>query len=83
MKLHDNAADPHHIGAREEFVQIQTQLALDRMNKVGNLWQIMKVKSYRTRLLYGFWVQAAAQSTGVLVMSNYMVCHTGAPQSLL
>ncbi|RVX69067.1 hypothetical protein B0A52_06780 [Exophiala mesophila] len=72
-RLHANDDDSHHVGAREEFVQIQTQLALDRLQKVRTFWQIMKVPSFRKRMFYGFWVQASAQSTGVLVISNYMV----------
>lgn len=73
-KLHENHSEPNNVGAREEFVQIQQQLAMERKQNVSNLWQILKVPSYRKRMFYGFWLQAAVQSTGVLVISNYMVC---------
>jgi hypothetical protein len=76
MKLHENPNEPNNVGAREEFVQIQEQLAIERKQDVSSLWQIMKVPSYRKRLFYGFWAQAAAQSTGVLVISNYFVRQT-------
>ncbi|RFU24119.1 hypothetical protein B7463_g12217, partial [Scytalidium lignicola] len=72
-KLHNNPSDPEHIGARQEFVQIQQQLSLEHDYKLDNLWQIFKVPTYRKRLLYGFFIQAMCQSTGVLVIANYMV----------
>ncbi|OAP59202.1 hypothetical protein AYL99_06500 [Fonsecaea erecta] len=71
-KLHANGSDGPNIGAREEFIQIQTQLALDRMQNVNSWWQIMKVPTYRKRIFYGFWLQCTTQSTGVLVLTNYM-----------
>ncbi|KIX93907.1 uncharacterized protein Z520_10244 [Fonsecaea multimorphosa CBS 102226] len=73
MKLHEHPSDPQNIGAREEFVQIQTQLALDRKQKAGNIFQLFRNPFYRKRLLYGFWLQAMCQSSGVLVINNYMI----------
>lgn len=73
-KLHANKDDPSHIGAREEFIQIHRQLALERTKPTGNLIQLFRVPSYRKRLLMGFCLQAMCQTSGVLVISNYLVC---------
>ncbi|OAG40005.1 hypothetical protein AYO21_05686 [Fonsecaea monophora] len=73
IRLHKNKHDVHDIGAREEFVQIQRQLFLERSNRVPGLFKMFTIPSYRKRLFYGFFLQAMCQSTGVLVISNYMV----------
>ncbi|EXJ74621.1 uncharacterized protein A1O5_02918 [Cladophialophora psammophila CBS 110553] len=73
IRLHKNKLDPDDIGAREEFVQIQRQLALEHSNKVPGLFKTFTIPSYRKRLFYGFFLQAMCQSMGVLVISNYMV----------
>lgn len=72
-KLHASKDDTEHVNARNEFVQIQTQLALDRRHNMDTFWKMLKAPTIRKRLLYGFWLQAACQSTGVLVIANYMV----------
>ena len=72
-KLHAHANDPEHIGAHEEFIQIQQQLALERKHPAGNLFQLFKNPAYRKRLLMGFFLQAMCQTSGVLVISNYIV----------
>ncbi|OQV02334.1 hypothetical protein CLAIMM_07550 [Cladophialophora immunda] len=73
IRLHKNKYDTDDIGAREEFVQIQRQLSLERSNRVPGLFKMFTIPSYRKRLFYGFFLQAMCQSTGVLVISNYMV----------
>ncbi|KAK4971843.1 hypothetical protein LTR28_013077 [Elasticomyces elasticus] len=72
-KLHANSDDPQHVGAKEEFVQIQTQLALERGSPSPNMFQLIFDRRYRKRMFYGFYLQAMCQSTGVLVIANYMV----------
>lgn len=72
-KLHAHADDPQHIGAREEFAQIRGQLALEKAQPSPNIVQLLFDRRYRKRMLYGFYLQAMCQSTGVLVISNYMV----------
>ncbi|KAF4556988.1 Sugar (and other) transporter-like protein 56 [Elsinoe fawcettii] len=68
-RLHDSSDDSL---AREEYNQIQTQLALDA-EIPQNFIEVMKVPSYRKRLLLGLLIQCAAQSTGVLVINNYQI----------
>lgn len=67
-KLHSSPDDPDSQFACAEFTQIQRQVELDRENELSwiGLW---KKPSTRKRLLYGFFVIAAAQSSGVLVCS--------------
>ncbi|KAF2021156.1 general substrate transporter [Aaosphaeria arxii CBS 175.79] len=63
-----------HSHAMEEFYQIHLQLELEQSQQVNNSWiEIFRKKSYRKRLIYGFFVQCIAQSTGVLVVNNYQV----------
>ncbi|RFU33599.1 hypothetical protein B7463_g2768, partial [Scytalidium lignicola] len=71
-KLHHRATDPDEILAREEFLQIRQQVALDATQdtSIKGLW---KQPSIRKRLLLGLFVQFIAQSTGVLVINNYQV----------
>jgi MFS family permease len=71
-KLHHTKEDPNDIMAREEFVQIQRQIALER-SRPSTLWAMMKVPSYRRRLLIGFFIQFLAQSSGITVINNYSV----------
>lgn len=67
-KLHSSPDDPDSQFAGAEFTLIQRQVELDRENELSwiGLW---KNPSTRKRLLYGFFVIAAAQSSGVLVCS--------------
>ena len=71
--LHQSPSDSLHIGAKEEFVQIQAQLQLERKESAGNIFSLLKNKRYRKRLLTGFMLQVVTQTTGVLVINNYMV----------
>lgn len=74
-KLHVHSTDPSHIGAHEEFIQISRQLAAERAKRAkraGNLFQLFKNPAYRKRLLMGFTLQEMCQTTGVLVISNYL-----------
>lgn len=66
QKLHRAGANNNNVVALEEFVQIRDQVALDRHNEVSwlDLW---KRPNTRKRLAFGFFVIAAAQSSGVLV----------------
>ncbi len=72
-RLHAQSDDPHHIKAREEFMQIHKQIELERHLKVGNLIQLLIHPKYRRRMIYGFFFQCLAQMTGVLVINNYQV----------
>jgi MFS family permease len=72
-RLHARPDDPHHMAAREEFMQIHKQIELERHQKVGNLIQLIIHPTYRKRLFYGFFFQVLAQTTGVLVINNYQV----------
>ncbi|RFU25166.1 hypothetical protein B7463_g11170, partial [Scytalidium lignicola] len=72
-KLHERPDDPYHVNAREEFMQIHKQVELERDQKVGNFIQLLLHPTYRKRMLYGFFFQCLAQTTGVLVINNYQV----------
>lgn len=72
MKLHMNPSDPDFIFAREEHLQIRRQLELERQKPQG-LWAQLKEPHIRKRFFTGLFVQCLAQSTGVLVTSNYQV----------
>lgn len=65
-KLHHRSTYPDEILAREEFLQIRQQVALDSTLSVSfiGLW---KTPSIRKRLFMGLFVQFIAQSTGDLV----------------
>jgi hypothetical protein len=76
MKLHLNQDDPNSVFAREEHLQIQQQLQLEQRGPQG-LWQQLKEPHIRKRFFVGLFVQCLAQSTGVLVTSNYQVRRTG------
>ncbi|KEF52756.1 uncharacterized protein A1O9_11173 [Exophiala aquamarina CBS 119918] len=71
-RLHHSPEDPHDIMAREESVQIQRQLELDKSMPKG-LVAIVRTPSLFKRYLLGVFVQCLAQSTGVLVVNNYQV----------
>ena len=73
-KLHTRADDPDEITAKEEFVQIQKQIELERSEKISKSWgTLFRKPSYRKRLILGFGTQFIAQSTGVLVINNYQI----------
>lgn len=71
-KLHNKVSDPTHGIAELEFIQIKQQVTNDRCNELSwiGLW---KTPATRRRLLMGFFVIAAAQSSGVLVINNYQI----------
>lgn len=73
LNLHQHVADPDNLGAREEFQQIQKQVMLERQRPTGNLIQLLLNPKYRKRFLFAFFLQALCQSSGVLVINNYMV----------
>jgi hypothetical protein len=66
QKLHQNLGEVEDFQAREEFHQIRQQVVLDRKNEMSWL-ALWKTPSTRKRLLMGFFIIAAAQSSGVLV----------------
>lgn len=65
-KLHHRATDPDEILAREEFLQIRQQVALDASQSLSFL-ELWKKPSTRKRLLMGLFVMCIIQSTGDLV----------------
>ncbi|KAM0323529.1 hypothetical protein ACHAQA_008810 [Verticillium albo-atrum] len=74
-KLHHSPEDPDNSFAQSELQQILTQLQLEQqqIGKVPGWKEAFSCKSFRRRLLYGFFVQCIAQSTGVLVVNNYQI----------
>ncbi|KEF51771.1 uncharacterized protein A1O9_12108 [Exophiala aquamarina CBS 119918] len=73
-KLHNRPEDPNETTAKEEFIQIQRQIELERAENINKGWgHLFKKPSYRKRLLLGFGTQFIAQSTGVLVVNNYQI----------
>jgi hypothetical protein len=71
-KLHHNNEDVDFLFARKEFVQIRKPLELEATGPQG-IWQHLKQAHIRKRLLFALFIQCLAQSTGVLVTSNYQV----------
>ncbi|KAM0713409.1 hypothetical protein Q7P37_010371 [Cladosporium fusiforme] len=60
--------------ADAEFDQICRQIEIERTESKLSGWRrAFKQKSFRKRMLYGFFVQCIAQSTGVLVVNNYQI----------
>lgn len=55
-----------------ELCQIQEQNALDR-DPTSNIFLLLRNKRYRKRLFIGFLLQCMTQTTGILVINNYMV----------
>ncbi|EXL91361.1 general substrate transporter [Fusarium oxysporum II5] len=63
-----------HSFAEHELHQIHNQLEIEKRENAATGWrEAFSRPSYRKRLLYGFFVQCVAQSTGVLVVNNYQV----------
>lgn len=54
-------------------MQIQRQLQLERAQPVPSYLSLIFGRKYRYRMFVGWYIQAMAQSTGVLVIANYMV----------
>ncbi|KAH8690341.1 general substrate transporter, partial [Talaromyces proteolyticus] len=71
--LHDQGDGSSGYGANEEFYQILIQLELEKKDEVFGIWDMLKRRSYRKRILAGLLIEFASQSTGVLVINNYQV----------
>ena len=70
LRLHDDSTDPHHTFARGEYIQIQKQLALERM--LDDSWMhIFRKPSLRKRLWLTVGTTGFIQCSGVLVINNY------------
>jgi len=68
-KLHRDEDDPENTFANREYMQIRMQYDLDKQNEVS--WKEMFVKpSYRKRVIIGFTVMFASQTTGTTVISS-------------
>ena len=70
-RLHGSSKDPEQVFAKEEFHQMQSQAEHDRELHTS-WWQMFKQVSYRKRLILGCGLAALGQSTGVLVIQNYV-----------
>jgi MFS family permease len=72
QRLRGSSQDPGDLVAKEEFYQTQQQLAMDsaKLKKLGvNPWTaVLKVKSYRKRMIVGFLTQWGAEFGGPLVI---------------
>ncbi|KAK5400812.1 hypothetical protein LTR06_011233 [Exophiala xenobiotica] len=71
-KLHSSGHGSDDLLAREEYLQISQQLVLESQNHVS-FWAELKKPSVRKRFMTAIFIQFIAQSTGVLVTSNYQV----------
>ncbi|ATZ51002.1 hypothetical protein BCIN_06g04580 [Botrytis cinerea B05.10] len=69
-KLHYHIDDPNGILPEREFMDISRQVAADRENE-RSFFALFKEPSTRIRMIYGFFIIFAAQSSGVLVINNY------------
>jgi hypothetical protein len=69
QKLHRDKDDPDNTFAIREFEQIKQQYMIDRENEVSWLNMFTK-KSYRKRLIIGFIVMFASQTTGTTVINS-------------
>lgn len=70
LRLHDDPSDPHHAFARSEYIQIQKQLALDRL--LDDRWKhIFSKPSLRKRFWLTIGTTGFIQCSGVLVINNY------------
>jgi hypothetical protein len=67
--LHRDVDDPDNSFAYREYTQIRQQYDIDKQNEVS--WKEMFVKpSYRKRIIIGFTVMFASQTTGTTVISS-------------
>ncbi|KAH7013003.1 general substrate transporter [Ilyonectria destructans] len=72
--LHPDGQHEGNSFAENELQQICTQLEIETHGATSTGWRhAFSQKSFRKRLLYGFFVQCIAQSTGVLVVNNYQI----------
>ncbi|KZO90717.1 general substrate transporter [Calocera viscosa TUFC12733] len=74
-KLHSRPGDPDDAYARDEFRQMVQQVQLDQAawDRGGGMKQVITKPSYRRRMWIGFFTQYAAQTTGAMVVNNYIV----------
>jgi MFS family permease len=70
QRMHANAEDPNFY--RAEFHQITSQLELEKSEKLG-LMSILRVPSYRKRLLICTIFMVGQQGTGIIPLQNYQV----------
>jgi MFS family permease len=69
QRLHRDETDPHNVFAYREYQQIRQQYEIDKRNEVS--WKEMFVRpSYRKRLIIGFTVMFASQTTGTTVINS-------------
>lgn len=69
-RMHSHAEDPNYYLA--EFHQIKSQLELEKREQLG-LRAILKVPSYRKRLLICTIFMVGQQGTGIIPLQNYQV----------
>lgn len=70
-KLHEDPTDPGNEFARREFYQMAQQAAYDRT--VNSSWiELFRRPSYRKRVLFGMFLMILCQSTGELVLNQYV-----------
>ncbi|EJU04808.1 general substrate transporter [Dacryopinax primogenitus] len=74
-RLHSRPNDPDQSYAQAEFRQMSQQVLLDQAawERGGGPWQVVTKPSYRKRMWMGFFTQYAAQTTGAMVVYNYIV----------
>lgn len=72
LRLRNSPDDPDNLVAKEELYQTKEQLALDatKLQKLNTSpWQaVLKIKSYRKRMIIGFLTQWGAEFSGPLVI---------------
>ena len=74
QKLHHDKRDPSDAFAYNEFMQIKQQYEIDKANRVT--WKEMFTRpSYRKRLIIGFMVMFASQTTGTTVINSQSLSH--------
>ncbi|EJU04820.1 MFS general substrate transporter [Dacryopinax primogenitus] len=74
-KLHSRPNDPDQAYTKDEFRQMVQQVELDQAawDSGGGFKQIFTKPSYRSRMWMGFFTQYAAQTTGGMIVNNYIV----------
>lgn len=70
-KLHKDPNDPDDGFARSEFYQMQQQTNYDKTLESG-WWEMFRRRSYRKRVMFAMLYTFLDQSTGVLVINNYV-----------
>lgn len=75
-KLRASKDDPSHVVAKEELYQIREQLALDQAKlqklSVSPWGAVLKIKSYRKRMIIGFLTQWGAEFAGPLIIVSLL-----------